>query len=410
VADEKQTDEDNRGNRMSKQESTSGRVTEPQKSLPYGRQWIDDQDIAEVVEVLKSDFLTTGPKVKEFEEKFSQYVGSKYGVAVANGTAALHVACLAAGLTQRQEFITSPLTFVASANCGLYCGATPVFVDVDNNGLIDAEKIEKKITRKTRVLIPVHYSGLPCDMELLQKIAQKHKLTIIEDACHAIGARYKDTRIGDCTFSDQTVFSFHPVKQLTTGEGGMITTNSKETYEKLLLFRNHGMTKDPQKYVNPNHGPWYHEMQHLGFNYRITDFQCALGLSQLKKIDSFIEKRRQIAKQYDEAFQDYDNLEILTEKPEVRNSYHLYPVRVKDAATRLRLFNFLRMKGILCQVHYIPVYLHPYYQALGYREGLCPCAEDFYQRELSLPIYPLMSTEDVTYVIEQIFLGLNEAV
>jgi dTDP-4-amino-4,6-dideoxygalactose transaminase len=247
-------------------------------------------------------------------------------------------------------------------------------------------------------------------MEPLQKIALKHKLTIIEDACHAIGARYKDTRIGDCTYSDQTVFSFHPVKQLTTGEGGMITTNSKETYEKLLLFRNHGITKDPQKYINQNHGPWYHEMQYLGFNYRITDFQCALGLSQLKKIDTFIEKRRQIAKQYDEAFQNHNTLEILTEKPDVRNSYHLYPLRVKDTATRLRLFNFLRTKGIFCQVHYIPVYLHPYYQTLGYDEGLCPRAEDFYQRELSLPMYPLMSNEDVTFVVEQIFLGLNEAV
>ncbi len=395
---------------MSKKESTSGTVAGSQRSLPYGRQWIDDQDIAAAIEVLKSDFLTTGPKVKEFEEKFSQYVGSKYAVAVSNGTAALHVACLAAGLTQRQELITSPLTFVASANCALYCGATPVFVDVDNNGLIDEEKIEKKITRKTRVLIPVHYSGLPCSMEPIQKIAQKHHLTIIEDACHAIGARYKDMRIGDCTFSDQTVFSFHPVKQLTTGEGGMITTNSKEVYEKLLIFRNHGITKDPLNYVNLNHGPWYYEMQNLGFNYRITDFQCALGISQLTKIDTFIEKRRQIAKKYDDAFQGKDNLEILTENQDVRNSYHLYPLRVKNAEIRLRLFNFLRTKGIFCQVHYIPVYLHPYYQTLGYERGLCPAAEDFYQRELSLPIYPLMNNEDVEYVIEQIFSGLNEAV
>ena len=395
---------------MSKKEPTPGGVTGPQRSLSYGRQWIDDQDIAAVVEVLKSDFLTTGPKVKEFEEKFSQYVGSKYAVAVSNGTAALHVACLASGLSQRQELITSPLTFAASANCALYCGTTPVFVDVDNNGLIDEEKIERKITRKTRVIIPVHYSGLPCDMEPIQKIAQKHHLVIIEDACHAIGARYKQTRIGDCTFSDQTVFSFHPVKQLTTGEGGMITTNSKEIYEKLLLFRNHGITKDPRKYINPNQGPWYHEMQNLGFNYRITDFQCALGISQLKKIDTYIEKRRQIAKQYDDAFQGHETLEILTENPNVWNSYHLYPLRVKDAETRLRLFNFLRTKGIFCQVHYIPVYLHPYYQSLGYKEGLCPCAENFYQRELSLPIYPLMNKNDVAYVIEQIFSGLNEAV
>ena len=285
-----------------------------------------------------------------------------------------------------------------------------MFVDVDTNGLIDAEKIEKKITRKTHVIIPVHYSGLSCDMELLQKITQKHHLVIIEDACHAIGARYKQTRIGDCTFSDQTVFSFHPVKQLTTGEGGMITTNSKEIYEKLLLFRNHGITKDPRKYINPIQGPWYHEMQNLGFNYRLTDFQCALGISQLKKIDTYIEKRRQIAKQYDDAFQGHETLEILTENPNVWNSYHLYPLRVKDTETRLRLFNFLRTKGIFCQVHYIPVYLHPYYQSLGYKEGLCPCAEDFYQRELSLPIYPLMNKNDVTYVIEQIFSGLNEAV
>jgi dTDP-4-amino-4,6-dideoxygalactose transaminase len=292
----------------------------------------------------------------------------------------------------------------------LYCGAIPVFVDIDNNGLIDEGKIKEKITKKTRVIIPVHYSGLPCNMEKIKKISDKYNLAVIEDACHAIGARYKNTMIGDCAYSNQTVFSFHPVKHITTGEGGIITTNSKDVYEKLLMLRNHGITKDPHKFVNANHGPWYYEMQNLGFNYRITDFQCALGISQLTKIDEFIQKRRQIAQKYDAAFQEKKNLEIITENEDNFHSYHLYPLRVKDKETRLRLYNFLKTKGIFCQVHYIPVYLHPYYKALGYNNRLCPLAENFYQRELSLPIYPLMNDKDVEYVIQNIFLGLKEAV
>jgi UDP-4-amino-4,6-dideoxy-N-acetyl-beta-L-altrosamine transaminase len=395
---------------MSEKLSTSRRLTEKHESLPYGRQWIDNDDITEVIKVLKSDFLTTGPKIKELEEKFSRYVGSKYAVAVSSGTAALHIACLAARLKQGQEIITSALTFAASANCALYCSADPVFVDINRNGLINEAKIREKITPKTRLLIPVHYSGLPCNMEEIQKIAQEHHLIVIEDACHAIGARYKETMIGDCTFSDQTVFSFHPVKHITTGEGGLITTNSKDFYERLLMLRNHGITKDPLRFVNINQGPWYYEMQDLGFNYRITDFQCALGISQLRKIDGFVKKRRQIAQKYDAAFHGKHTLEILEEEKGVFNSYHLYPLRVKDKETRLRLFNFLRTKNIFCQVHYIPVYLHPYYKVLGYNEGECPFAEDFYQRELSLPIYPSMNQGDVDYVIENIFLGLNEVV
>lgn len=393
---------------MSKKLSIYWRLTGMNKSFPYGRQWIDDEDISEVVKVLKSDFLTTGPKIKELEKKFSDYVDSKYAVAVSSGTAALHLACLASGLKKNQEEITSPLTFAASANCALYCGATPIFVDINNNGLINEEKIMEKITKKTRVIIPVHYSGLPCDMEKIKKISEEHNLVVIEDACHAIGARYKNTMIGDCSYSNQTVFSFHPVKHITTGEGGIITTNSKDVYEKLVLLRNHGITKDLHKFVHTNDGPWYYEMQNLGFNYRITDFQCALGISQLTKINKFIQKRRQIARKYDAAFQGKKNLEIIKENKNTFNSYHLYPLRVKDKETRLRLYNFLKTKEIFCQVHYIPVYLHPYYKALGYNNRLCPLAENFYQREISLPIYPLMNDKDVEYVIQNIFLGLKE--
>lgn len=393
---------------MSKKLSIFGRLTGMYKSFPYGRQWIDDEDISEVVKVLKSDFLTTGPKIKELEKKFSDYVGSQYAVAVSSGTAALHLACLASGLKKNQEEITSPLTFAASANCALYCGAKPVFVDINNNGLINEEKIKENITKKTRMIIPVHYSGLPCNIEKIKKISEEHNLVVIEDACHAIGARYKNTMIGDCTYSNQTVFSFHPVKHITTGEGGIITTNSKDVYEKLLILRNHGITRELHKFVNVNDGPWYYEMQNLGFNYRITDFQCALGMSQLIKINKFIQRRRQIAHQYDAAFHGKKNLEIIMENKNTFNSYHLYPLRVKDAETRLQLYNFLKSKGIFCQVHYIPVYLHPYYQGLGYKKRLCPLAENFYQREISLPIYPLMNDKDVEYVIQNIFIGLKE--
>ncbi len=370
--------------------------------IPYGKQFINDEDISEVINTLKRDFLTTGPKIKEFEEKFAEYVGSKYAVSVSNGTAALHLACLAAGLRKGDEIITSPMTFAASANCALYCNAKPIFSDITEQGLLDEDKIEEKITKETKIIIPVHYSGLPCNMEKIKAIADKHNQIVIEDACHALGGEYKGSRIGDCRYSDMAIFSFHPVKHITTGEGGMITTNSKELYEKLKMLRTHGITKDAQELLNHDEGEWYYEMQELGYNYRITEIQCALGISQLKKVEGFINRRREIARKYNEAFKDSEEIQIIKENKNQLNSYHLYILKLKDGQTRLKLYNYLKEKGILCQVHYIPVYWHPYYQKLGYSKGLCPEAESFYPKILSIPIYPSLSDEEQEYVIEKI--------
>ena len=372
--------------------------------IPYGRQSINDEDIEAVSEVLKSDWLTTGPKVEEFEKEFAQYVGGKYAVAVSSGTAGLHIACLAAGLRAGDELITTPMTFAASANCALYCGAKPVFADITDDGLIDPDKVKRKITDKTRIIIPVHYSGLPCAMGVLKKIADEHNLTIIEDACHAVGASHPETgsKVGSCEFSDMSVFSFHPVKHITTGEGGMVTTNSKELYEKLLILRTHGITKDPDKLKNKPDGPWYHEMQMLGFNYRITDFQCALGLSQLRRVDGFVAKRREIARRYDEAFEDIDEVDTIGKGREKANAYHLYVIKVKDRKMRLGLFEHLKKNSIFCQVHYIPVYRHPYYESLGYKEGLCPRAEEFYEASISLPIFPALTDKEQARVVSSL--------
>jgi UDP-4-amino-4,6-dideoxy-N-acetyl-beta-L-altrosamine transaminase len=371
--------------------------------IQYGKQTIEKEDLEAVIEILKSDFLTVGPKVDEFEKKFAHYVGSKYAVVVSSGTAALHLACLATGLKKEYEVITSPMTFAASANCALYCGAKPVFIDIkEANGLIDENLIENKISSKTKIIIPVHYTGLPCEMGKIKKIADKHNLIIIEDACHALGARYKRSKIGDCTYSDMAVFSFHPVKHITTGEGGMITTNSKELYKKLLLFRSHGITKDSQDMETKNEGSWFYEMQELGYNYRITDFQCALGISQLKKIDKFVEKRREIAKKYDEAFSSIKEIETIKEPEGYKNAYHLYVIKTKDGETRLKFFNYLKENDIFCQVHYIPVHWHPYYQKMGYKKENCPKAGRFYERVISLPIYPSLQPYKQNKIIKLI--------
>ena len=374
-------------------------------NLPYGRQTIDKEDIQEVTRTLSSDFLTCGPKVREFEEKFATYVGSKYAVAVSSGTAALHLACIAAGLKHDDEMITSPITFVASANCALYCNAKPVFADITEQGLIDENDIEKKITTKTKVIIPVHYAGLPCNLEAISHIAKKNRVTIIEDACHALGAKYKNTKIGDCSYSSMVCFSFHPVKHITTGEGGMITTNSTELYQKLLMLRHHGISKDHFSFNIQNQEPWYHEMQHLGFNYRITDFQCALGISQLKKVDQFVNKRRSLAKNYELLFRklkENKQISMLGEQEEQYHAYHLYVILLKNADLRLKVFKMLNDNVIHCQVHYIPVYWHPYYQKLGYSKGLCPKAEEFYSRIISLPLYPSLTEEEQTKIIDKI--------
>lgn len=363
--------------------------------IPYQRQFIDEKDIEAVVRTLKSDFITTGPKVKEFEQRFAEYVGAKYAIAVSNGTAALHLVCLVSGLGEGDELITSPLTFLASSNCALYCGAKPIFADIDNQGLIDLKGISNKINGKTKIIMPVHYGGLPFNTKRLR---ENFKGLIIEDAAHALGAKNGTEKIGSCANSDMCIFSFHPVKHITTGEGGIITTNSEELYKKLLILRSHGI--DSSKKIEDE--PWGTPMVSLGYNYRITDIQCALGLSQLSKVDGFIESSRKLAEKYNEKFSNNKNIEIIEEKENQFNSYHLYPILVKDAKTRLDLYKYLRENKIFAQVHYKPVYLQPYYQNIGYAKGICPKAEEFYDKVLSLPIYPQLTEEDQSYVIRKI--------
>lgn len=367
--------------------------------IPYGKQSIEEDDIQAVVEVLKSDYLTTGPKVAEFEKVVADYVGAKYAVAVSNGTAALHVACLAAAIEEDDEVITTPNTFVASANCALYCGAKPVFADIDPVTYnIDPVDIRRKINDKTRAIIPVHFTGQPCEMDEIHAIAKKHNLIVIEDAAHALGAVYKGRMIGN--ISDMTTMSFHPVKHITTGEGGVITTNDAKLYEKLLLFRTHGITREPSL-LEKNEGGWYYEQLELGFNYRITDFQCALGISQMKKIDRFVARRREIAKRYDEAFAGLKGIVTPAQAEGCNNSYHLYVIQV-ESMPRKEAFDKLRAAGIGVNVHYIPVYKHPYYQKNGYQDVKCGNAEKIYSKLISLPMYPGLTDEEQEYVIEQV--------
>ncbi len=375
------------------------------KPITYGRQYIDEEDIKAVENVLRSDYLTQGPKVREFEERLGGYVGAKYVVAFANGTAALHGAYFAAGLDKEDEIITTPITFAATSNAALYLGAKPVFSDIDlNTGNINPSKIEEKITQKTKIVVPVHYAGHPVELEKIYEIAKKYDLILIEDACHALGAKYHGEKIGSGKYSDMTIFSFHPVKSITTGEGGAVTTNNKEYYERLVLFRQHGITKNPANFVNASHGPWYHEMQELGYNYRLTDIQSALGISQLKKLDKFVKRRREIVSLYEKLFKDNPYFELPVEKDYAYSSWHLFPVKLKDKYIpyKKEIFEKLRNNNIFLQVHYIPVYRHPYYKSLGYKEGLCPNAEIFYKKEISFPIYYSLTDDEINYFVDTI--------
>jgi len=371
--------------------------------LPYGTQWIDDEDIEAVVEVLKGDYLTTGPYVSKFERAVAQYVGAKYAVAFSNGTAALHGACFAAGIGEDDEVITTPITFAASANCVLYQGGTPIFADIDEKTYnIDPSKIEEKITDKTKAIIPVDFTGQPVDLDRILEIAKKYNLIVIEDAAHALGATYRGKKVG--SISDMTMFSFHPVKHITSGEGGIITTNNKEYYEKLLQFRSHGITRDKEK-LNEYHGPWYYEMQFLGYNYRMTDIQAALGMSQLKKIDRFIQLRRKYVEMYNEAFKNLDEIITPFQHEDGQSSWHLYIIRLnleKLTVTRREIFEALQQQNIGVNVHYIPVHLQPYYQQLGYKKGICPNAEKLYQEIITLPLFPKMSPGEVNDVIKAV--------
>lgn len=374
--------------------------------IPYGRQYIDDEDIQAVIETLKSDYLTTGPKIKEFEEAFAKVVGAKYAVAVSNGTAALHAAAFALDLKHGDEVITTPMTFAATSNAALYMGATPVFVDIDPETYnIDPAKIEAAITEKTKAIFPVHFTGQPCNMDLIRSIAAKHNLKIVEDAAHGLGAEYKGEKVG--SIADLTTFSLHPVKHITTGEGGVITTNSETYYKRLKLFRSHGITRE-QEELTQDVGSWYYEQQDLGYNYRITDIQAALGISQLKKLDQFVARRKEIAAVYNEALNLHPLVRIPVQGEGTDSSWHLYMLWVdfeKAGISKKTFFEEMRKKNIFLNVHYIPVYKHPYYQQNGYSHVKCEHAEWAYEGFVSMPIYFSLSEEEQTYVINS-FLQL----
>jgi len=436
--------------------------------IPYGQQWIDDSEIEEVVKVLKSDWITQGPKVKEFERALADYCGAKYAVVFSSGTAALHGAYFAIGLQKGDEIITSPITFVATSNAALFLGANVIFSDIEEETVdIDINLIEDKITEKTKAIVPVHFAGQPVDMDEILDIAKRHEIFVIEDACHALGSQYRcqisdvrcqksDTggnsqeetdngqgtrdkglkttdkeqrtkdgwiKVGSCSHSDMAVFSFHPVKNITTGEGGAVLTNTKDLYEKLIMFRHHGITKNPEKFVSKdsafaphakrhtlNADPWYYEMHYLGNNYRLTDFQCALGISQLRKLDNFVLIRREIVKWYNEALEDIEEIEPIKEKDNRISAWHIYVIKLRLERlkkTRREIFDYLRSKGIGVHVHYLPVYWHPYYQKLGYKKGLCPIAEGYYQRAITLPVFPSLKKTDIKRIIEAIKDSLN---
>ena len=377
--------------------------------LQYGKQWIDEDDIKAVTECLNGDYLTTGPYIQNFEKQFAEVVGAKYAVAVSNGTAALHIACLAAGIGAGDEVITSPITFAASANCALYCGAKPVFADIDAETYqISPESIEQNITSKTKAIIPVHFAGISCDMDKILAIAKQHNLIVIEDAAHALGTAYKEKPIGG--ISDMTEFSFHPVKTITTGEGGIVTTNNEALYKKLLLYRTHGITRDATQMKHTDQGNWYYEMLTLGYNYRITDLQCALGISQLKKLEMFKKRRKELVKKYDDVFKEWNLLSIPQNPDYSDTTRHLYPIFLeldRFSVGRKVIFDALKAEGIGVNVHYIPVYWMPYYQRIGYQKGLCPNAERLYGGLITLPLFPRMKDRDQEDVITAVKKVLN---
>ncbi len=377
-------------------------------NISYGKQSIDDTDIDAVIDVLKSDRLTQGSKVDEFEEAIANYCGAKYAVAVSSGTSALHLAYQVLGLTTGDEIITSPITFAATTNAALYLGAKVKFVDiVSSTVLMDNDKIEDSISSKIKIIVPVHFAGLASDMVAISDIATKHNLRVVEDAAHALGSRYYNgKKVGCSDYSDMTVFSFHPVKSITTGEGGIITTNSKELYDKLKILRSHGIVRDSADHKYKSTVPYYHEMQYLGYNYRMTDIQAALGISQLKRLDKFVKRRNLISNFYRINFLENSKVNALENLDGRYNSYHLFVILLEDIDKRNKLISFLESKKISTQIHYMPVYKHPYYIDQGYTDSL-PNAEDYYKRCISLPIYPAMDDSEAKLVMDYIneFIG-----
>lgn len=384
------------------------------RPISYGRQYISEEDVLAVVETLQSDYLTQGPKISEFEKDFATYCGSHYACMVSNGTAALHLCAMALGIKPGDKVITSPITFVASANGFRYEGAEIVFCDIDSQTYcLDLNKLEMLLKASPKgtykAVVPVDFAGYPIDEERLRRLADEYEFSIVVDACHAPGGSFIDSNgdkqmVGNCKFADLTVFSFHPVKHIATGEGGAITTNKKELYDKVALYRTHGITKNPDS-LTKNDGGWYYEMQELGYNYRITDIQATLGISQLRRLDWSIQRRNEIAQKYDDSFK---NLPIKTpfRNKNIRHAFHLYVIQV-DADKRKGLYDFLRENNIFSQVLYIPAHTMPYYKSLGWKEGDFPVAEDYYSKCLALPMFPSLTEEEQEYVIEKICCFYN---
>lgn len=385
--------------------------------IPYGKQTITQSDIDVLIDVLRSDFLTQGPKVPEFETLIKKYCGAKYGVAVNSATSALHIACLAIGLKRNDYLWTTPNTFVASANCGLYCGANIDFVDIDYKTLnmsveaLEKKLIEAKATKKLpKIVIPVHFAGEPCDMKRIHELSLEFGFKIIEDASHAIGAEYLGQKVGGCNYSDITIFSFHPVKIITTAEGGLATTNNENLACKMNLFRSHGITKDPSLFTSVADGSWFYQQVTLGYNYRMTDLHAALGISQMNSLESFIKKRHNMAAKYDEALDDFPVI-IPFRNPESRSSLHLYTIQIKSnkiKKNRAEIFDDLRRNDIGVNVHYIPIHTHPYFKSMGFSIGDFPIAENYYKNTITLPLFPSMldiEQDQVIMVLRKALLG-----
>lgn len=370
----------------------------------YGKQSVNAADIAAVEAVLRSDFLTQGPAVERFERRAAEICGAKYAVAVTNATSALHIACRAAGLSHGDTLYTSPVTFAASANCGRYCGARVDFVDIDDATYnMSPAALEQKLAAggRPKIVVPVHLCGQPCDMEKLHALSRRYGFALIEDASHALGASYKGTRVGSCAYSDMTVFSFHPVKIITTGEGGMVLTNRKELYDKLTLYRSHGITRDPARMTRASDGPWYYEQIALGWNYRMTDIQAALGSSQLERLDAFVARRRALARRYDELLAGLP-LRLPWQSPDANSSWHLYVVRLdrtRVSKSKAAVFEEMKARGVTLNLHYIPVHRQPYYEKLGFRAGDFPVSETYYEEAFTLPLYYALTDEEQARVV-----------